>query len=85
VFTVPTQLAADALSAGSISSSNASRMAASGALDAGLRIGDRLRVRGPMGQFTLRLSHRPMVMVAVGSGMAQAASRSPNVSARDIK
>jgi alkene monooxygenase reductase len=42
----------------------------SSTLDAGLRTGDRLRVRGPIGQFTLRLSHRPMVMVAVGSGMA---------------
>jgi alkene monooxygenase reductase len=42
----------------------------SAALDAGLRLGDRLRIRGPIGQFTLRLSHRPMIMAAVGSGMA---------------
>jgi len=39
-------------------------------LDDGLRVGDPLRIRGPIGQFTLRLSHRPMVMVAAGSGMA---------------
>ncbi|MGD9531151.1 FAD-binding oxidoreductase [Pseudonocardia sp.] len=40
------------------------------ALDGGLGPGDRLRLRGPLGQFGVRLSHRPMVMVAGGSGMA---------------
>jgi NAD(P)H-flavin reductase/ferredoxin len=32
--------------------------------------GDRIPVRGPFGQFAVRLSHRPMVMIAGGSGMA---------------
>jgi len=41
----------------------------SSALDGRLRTGDRLRLRGPMGQFAVRLSHRPMVMVAGGSGI----------------
>jgi NAD(P)H-flavin reductase/ferredoxin len=41
----------------------------SSALDGRLRVGDRLRVRGPFGQFTVRLSHRPLVMIAGGSGM----------------
>lgn len=39
-------------------------------LDGGLLPGDRLRARGPAGQFRIQLSHRPMVMVAGGSGMA---------------
>jgi alkene monooxygenase reductase len=55
----------------------------SAALDGGLRTGDRLRVRGPMGQFTLRLSHRPMVMVAVGSGLAPIRSMIHHLVARD--
>jgi NAD(P)H-flavin reductase/ferredoxin len=42
----------------------------SAALDTRLRCGDQLRLRGPLGQFGVRLSHRPMVMVAGGSGMA---------------
>jgi NAD(P)H-flavin reductase len=29
-----------------------------------------MRLRGPYGQFGVRLSHRPMIMVAGGSGMA---------------
>jgi len=41
----------------------------SSALDGRLRPSDRLRVRGPLGQFAVRLSHRPMVMIAGGSGM----------------
>jgi NAD(P)H-flavin reductase/ferredoxin len=41
----------------------------SSALERLLRPGDRLRVRGPLGQFAVRLSHRPMVMVAGGAGM----------------
>jgi NAD(P)H-flavin reductase/ferredoxin len=41
----------------------------SSVLDGRLRCGDRLRLRGPMGQFAVRLSHRPMVMVAGGSGI----------------
>lgn len=40
------------------------------ALETGLRPGDSMRLRGPLGQFGVRLSHRPMVMVAGGSGMA---------------
>jgi alkene monooxygenase reductase len=51
-------------------------------LDGGLRPGDRLRVRGPMGQFTLRLSHRPMVMVATGSGIAPIRSMLHHLAAR---
>lgn len=31
--------------------------------------GTRLQLRGPFGQFRIRLSHRPMIMVAGGSGM----------------
>jgi len=42
----------------------------SAALDAGIGPGDRMRLRGPYGQFGVRLSHRPMIMVAGGSGMA---------------
>jgi len=40
------------------------------ALDAHIRPGDSVRLRGPMGQFGVRLSYRPMIMVAGGSGMA---------------
>ena len=42
----------------------------SAALDSGHRAGRQLRLRGPYGQFGVRLSHRPMIMVAGGSGMA---------------
>jgi NAD(P)H-flavin reductase/ferredoxin len=42
----------------------------SSTLDGRLRVGERLRLRGPLGQFGIRLSHRPMLMVAGGSGMA---------------
>ena len=42
----------------------------SSTLDGALSVGDRLRLRGPLGQFGIRLSHRPMLMVAGGSGMA---------------
>jgi NAD(P)H-flavin reductase len=41
----------------------------SSALGGRLRVGDRLRLRGPLGQFAVRLSHRPLVMIAGGSGM----------------
>jgi len=41
----------------------------SGGLDK-LTHGDRIPLRGPFGQFGVRLSHRPMVMIAGGSGMA---------------
>jgi NAD(P)H-flavin reductase len=40
------------------------------ALQNGLDIGDRIQVRGPFGTFAVRWSHRPMVMIAGGSGMA---------------
>lgn len=40
------------------------------ALSNGLDIGDRISVRGPLGTFAVRWSHRPMVMMAGGSGMA---------------
>ena len=39
-------------------------------LDGKLQVGDQLRLRGPFGSFGARLSHRPMVMIAGGSGMA---------------
>jgi alkene monooxygenase reductase len=42
----------------------------SAALDSGIARGDQLRLRGPFGQFGVRLSHRPMIMMAGGSGMA---------------
>jgi NAD(P)H-flavin reductase len=42
----------------------------SAALDTTVRCGDQVRLRGPFGQFGVRLSHRPMIMVAGGSGMA---------------
>ena len=35
-----------------------------------LRPGDPLAFRGPLGQFGVRLSHRPMLMIAGGSGLA---------------
>jgi alkene monooxygenase reductase len=39
-------------------------------LDTTVKCGDQMRLRGPFGQFSVRLSHRPMIMVAGGSGMA---------------
>ncbi len=42
----------------------------SAVLDTGVTCGDQMRLRGPFGQFGVRLSHRPMIMVAGGSGMA---------------
>ncbi len=42
----------------------------SAALDTAVKCGDHMRLRGPFGQFGVRLSHRPMIMVAGGSGMA---------------
>jgi NAD(P)H-flavin reductase/ferredoxin len=39
-------------------------------LDTAVKYGDQMRLRGPSGQFSVRLSHRPMIMVAGGSGMA---------------
>lgn len=42
----------------------------SAALDTAVRPGDHMRLRGPFGQFGVRLSHRPMIMLAGGSGMA---------------
>lgn len=40
------------------------------ALQNGLDVGDEIKVRGPFGTFAVRWSHRPMVMIAGGSGMA---------------
>ncbi len=42
----------------------------SGFLEAGLRIGDRLRVYGPFGQLKVRLSYRRILIIAGGSGLA---------------
>jgi NAD(P)H-flavin reductase/ferredoxin len=41
----------------------------SSAVERRLSTGDPLRLRGPLGQFAVHLSHRPMVMVSGGSGM----------------
>lgn len=41
----------------------------SSSLDGALRPGARLRLRGPMGQFGVRLSYRKMIMIAGGSGL----------------
>lgn len=35
-----------------------------------VRTGDPLQLRGPFGQLGVRLSHRPMVMIGAGSGLA---------------
>jgi NAD(P)H-flavin reductase len=40
------------------------------ALKNGFEIGQRVDVRGPFGTFAVRWSHRPMIMIAGGSGMA---------------
>ena len=42
----------------------------SSALEGRIRPGEPIRLRGPFGRFGVRLSHRPMVMIAGGSGMA---------------
>ena len=42
----------------------------SGYLESRIAIGDRLRLFGPLGQLRLRLSHRKVLMVAGGSGLA---------------
>jgi len=42
----------------------------SGLLSGELALGARLRVFGPYGQLRVRLSHRPILMVASGSGLA---------------
>ncbi len=42
----------------------------SGCLENSLRQGDQLRLYGPLGQLKIRLSHRPVVAIAGGSGMA---------------
>lgn len=40
------------------------------ALESGLRAGDSLTLHGPLGELRLRLSHRKVLMVAGGSGLA---------------
>lgn len=42
----------------------------SGFLEAGLRVGDRLRMYGPFGQLKVRLSYRRILIIAGGSGLA---------------
>jgi NAD(P)H-flavin reductase len=42
----------------------------SAALEGRLKPGDRIRVFGPFGQLKVRLSHRPIIMIAGGSGLA---------------
>ncbi len=42
----------------------------SGCLENSLKKGDRLRLYGPLGQLKIRLSHRPIIAIAGGSGMA---------------
>jgi NAD(P)H-flavin reductase/ferredoxin len=39
-------------------------------LESELKVGERLRLLGPLGRLKVRLSHRPIVAIAGGSGMA---------------
>ena len=54
----------------------------SAALDQRLTTGDRLRVSGPFGQLKVRLSHRPIVMIAGGSGLAPIESMAADLADR---
>jgi NAD(P)H-flavin reductase/ferredoxin len=54
----------------------------SATLDTHVEPGAPLRIRGPAGQFNVRLSHRPMVMIAGGSGMAPIYSMLKHLAAR---
>jgi NAD(P)H-flavin reductase len=54
----------------------------SAALDERLAPGDRLRVSGPFGQLKVRLSHRPIIMIAGGSGLAPIESMSADLADR---
>jgi alkene monooxygenase reductase len=51
-------------------------------LEDGLRPGARLRVTGPFGQMRVRLSHRPMLMIAGGSGLAPMLSMLADLAAK---
>jgi NAD(P)H-flavin reductase len=48
-------------------------------LEARPRVGDRLRLHGPLGQLKVRLSHRRILMIAGGSGMAPLLSMLANL------
>ena len=48
-------------------------------LEAELKVGDRLRLFGPLGQLRIRLSHRSIVALAGGSGMAPIISMLTNL------
>jgi propane monooxygenase reductase subunit len=52
-------------------------------LQSGLHIGDRLTVHGPLGELRLRLSHRKVLMVAGGSGLAPFLSMLRNLERRN--
>jgi len=52
------------------------------ALDERLAPGDRLRVSGPFGQLKVRLSHRPIIMIAGGSGLAPIESMAADLADR---
>jgi len=54
----------------------------SGHLRSRLAVGDRLRVFGPLGELKLRLSHRRVLMVAGGSGLAPFLSMLRHLEAR---
>ena len=54
----------------------------SAALDERLAPGDRLRVSGPFGQLKVRLSHRPIFMIAGGSGLAPIESMAADLADR---
>lgn len=54
----------------------------SAALDERLAPGDRLRVSGPFGQLKVRLSHRPIIMIAGGSGLAPIESMAADLADR---
>ena len=54
----------------------------SAALDERLAPGVRLRVSGPFGQLKVRLSHRPILMIACGSGLAPIESMAADLADR---
>ncbi len=52
-------------------------------LESGLRVGDTLTLYGPLGELRLRLSHRKVIMVAGGSGLAPFLSMLRNLERRN--
>jgi NAD(P)H-flavin reductase/ferredoxin len=54
----------------------------SAVLEERLEPGDRIRVYGPFGQLKVRLSHRPIIMIAGGSGLAPIESMAADLADR---